>query len=84
MSLAARRAGTRYGAQLIRLSGRSRGWVFCAQNAVGLLLTCTTSPRCAPSRSARTTALKAILADEERVASIRESLSAACSGWKNR
>lgn len=65
-------------AQLIRLSNEAVDGFFCAQNAVGLLLTCTdiTALRAEQER-ARTAALKAILADEERVASIRESLSAA-------
>lgn len=65
-------------AQVIRLSNESADSFFCAQNAVGLLLTCTdiTALRAEQER-ARTAALKAILADEERVASIRESLSAA-------
>lgn len=65
-------------AQLIRLSDEAVDGFFCAQNAVGLLLTCTdiTALRAEQER-ARTAALKAILADEERVASIRESLSAA-------
>lgn len=65
-------------AQLIRLSNEAVDGFFCAQNAAGLLLTCTdiTALRAEQER-ARTAALKAILADEERVASIRESLSAA-------
>ncbi|MEN9985369.1 MAG: hypothetical protein RI925_871 [Pseudomonadota bacterium] len=65
-------------AQLIRLSNEATDSFFCAQNAVGLLLTCSdiTALRAEQER-ARTAALKAILADEERVAAIRESLSAA-------
>ena len=65
-------------AQLVRLCNEATDSFFCAQNAVGLLLTCSdiTALRAEQER-ARTAALKAILADEERVAAIRESLSAA-------
>ncbi len=65
-------------AALINLHEESADNFFCASSATGLLLVLAdiTALRAEQER-ARTAALQAMLADEERVASIRESLSAA-------
>lgn len=65
-------------ASLIRMSDESADSFFCSDNITGLLLAVSdiTALRVEQER-ARTAALHALLAEEERVASIRESLSAA-------
>lgn len=65
-------------ASLIRMTDESADGFFCSDNISGLLLAFSdiTALRVEQER-ARTSALHALLAEEERVASIRESLSAA-------
>lgn len=65
-------------ASLIRMADESADGFFCSDNITGLLLAVSdiTALRVEQER-ARTAALHALLAEEERVASIRESLSAA-------
>jgi nitrogen fixation negative regulator NifL len=65
-------------ASLIRMNDESADGFFCSANITGLLLAVSdiTSLR-QEQEKARTSALHALLAEEERVASIRESLSAA-------
>lgn len=63
---------------LLRLDDESADGFFCAENATGLLLAVSDiTPLRVEQERARTAALHALLAEEERVASIRESLSAA-------
>lgn len=65
-------------ASVIRMDDESADGFFCSDNTIGLLLAVSdiTVLRLEQER-ARTSALQALLAEEERVASIRESLSAA-------
>lgn len=65
-------------ASLIRLDDEEAGSFFCGVSAGGLLLICNdiSSLRVEQERT-RTAALQSLLLEEERVASIRESLSAA-------